>query len=119
LARVVHNCRVPSRANVLLAALATDRAKVVVLAACWLFATVLLFVGASRLQFSLTNIDGISYMRIAEMYANGWLPEAFNAYWSPLISWTMLPFMALGVSTNAAFFSASALWSSLGLAAAT
>ncbi|WNY34754.1 hypothetical protein Q9Q99_06035 [Curtobacterium flaccumfaciens] len=54
-------------------------------------------------RLGVTNVDGISYMGIAREYANGWLPDAINAYWSPLVSWMMAPFVALGLGLQTAF----------------
>jgi hypothetical protein len=54
-------------------------------------------------RLGVTNVDGISYMGIAREYANGWLPDAINAYWSPLVSWMMAPFIALGLGMQTAF----------------
>lgn len=48
-------------------------------------------------RLGVTNVDGISYMGIAREYANGWLPDAINAYWSPMVSWMMAPFIAAGL----------------------
>ncbi len=39
--------------------------------------------------------DGISYIEIAKFYANGDWENAINAYWSPLISWILTPFVYL------------------------
>jgi hypothetical protein len=47
-----------------------------------------------RFQF---NADGISYISIAEKYATGDLFGAVNAYWSPLYSWLLVPFLWSGV----------------------
>lgn len=43
------------------------------------------------------NPDGIAYLRIASYYAEGKIPLAISGYWSPLISWVLLPFLKLGV----------------------
>lgn len=42
------------------------------------------------LRFQL-NPDAISYLTIAKHYASGNLTYAINAYWSPLISWILIP----------------------------
>lgn len=42
------------------------------------------------------NPDGISYLSIAEKYAQGNFTDAINAYWSPLISWLLAPFLMVG-----------------------
>jgi hypothetical protein len=99
--------------------LSQPRTQFIVLAVVWGLGTGLLIWGAYQLRFVLTNIDGFSYIRIAELYHAGDLSEAINGYWSPMVSWSMLPFMALGVNSQLAFMFASAAWSSLGLAAGT
>jgi hypothetical protein len=43
------------------------------------------------------NPDGISYLRIAGYYAHGDVGRAVSAYWSPLYSWLLVPFLWLGV----------------------
>lgn len=47
--------------------------------------------------------DGIPYISIAQHYASGHWKEAVNAYWSPLLSWTMTPFVALGIDGEVAY----------------
>lgn len=89
-----------------------------VLLACWLIATAVLAVGAYALQYTTTITDGFAYIRIAELYAMGNWGEALNAFWSPMLSWSMLPFMGFGMSSEAAIWAASAAWSSLGILAA-
>jgi len=41
--------------------------------------------------------DGISYLSIARLYANGFWHEAVNAYWGPLYSWILAALLALHV----------------------
>lgn len=53
-------------------------------------------------RFSL-NPDGVAYISIAEHYARGNWGAAINAYWSPLMSWFMAPFIALGFNGQEAF----------------
>ncbi|NYB26384.1 MAG: hypothetical protein HVN34_03465 [Methanobacteriaceae archaeon] len=48
----------------------------------------------------LTNSDGISYISITQKYLIGDWENAINAYWGPLLSWLMVPFL---------FFSSSPL----------
>jgi len=43
------------------------------------------------------NPDGCSYMNIAKQYLDGNFWDAVNAYWSPLISWLLIPFMVAGI----------------------
>ncbi|HEY1039171.1 MAG TPA: hypothetical protein VGF30_07180 [Bacteroidia bacterium] len=47
--------------------------------------------------------DAISYISIANDYAEGDFSNALNAYWSPLISWLLVPFILFKVSTVLAF----------------
>lgn len=42
--------------------------------------------------------DGVSYIRIAQNYLHGYFHEAINGYWSPLLSWLLLPFLLVGAS---------------------
>ena len=101
------------------ARLAALRPSDYLLIAGWLVASVTLFVEAYKVRFLLSNVDGISYISIAENYFAGRFDEAVNAYWSPLISWSMLPFMAAGADSLFAMALASATWASLGIAAGT
>ena len=41
------------------------------------------------------NPDGISYILIAEKYVNGDIQNGLNAYWSPLFSWLLIPFISI------------------------
>lgn len=43
------------------------------------------------------NPDGISYIQVAKHYLDGNLAEAINGYWSPLLSWLLVPFLWLGI----------------------
>lgn len=53
-------------------------------------------------RFTL-NLDGISYLSIADHYANGYYKDAVNAYWSPMISWLMVPLIWVGIPAAYAF----------------
>ena len=44
------------------------------------------------------NVDGISYISIAQKYAAGDIRNAINGYWGPLISWLLVPFLLVGVN---------------------
>jgi hypothetical protein len=59
----------------------------------YLMAGVLL-IGSFRYQI---NPDALSYISIAQHYRDGLWREAVNAYWSPLYSWLLLPFLSLGL----------------------
>lgn len=66
----------------------------------WIFVTVM-YAGSVVRDFHLyqylINPDGISYMDIARLYADGRWGEAVNAYWGPLLSWLMVPAVKLGL----------------------
>ncbi|MCK5128189.1 MAG: glycosyltransferase family 39 protein, partial [candidate division Zixibacteria bacterium] len=46
------------------------------------------------------NPDGISYISIAHKYASGDFGSAINGLWSPMYSWLLVPFLALGVDAQ-------------------
>lgn len=58
---------------------------------------------AYQSRFNLSNVDAISYISIARQYASGLIDPAINAYWSPMVSWLLVPFLWLGVDAVAAF----------------
>jgi len=41
--------------------------------------------------------DGISYIGIAQKYLKGDIDNAINAYWGPLLSWLLMPFLSFGL----------------------
>lgn len=43
------------------------------------------------------NPDGVGYLTVARQYLQGHYADAVNAYWSPLYSWLLMPFLAAGV----------------------
>lgn len=49
------------------------------------------------------NPDGVSYFQITKHYANFDIKRAINGYWSPLLSWLMIPFAWLKIDLQAAF----------------
>jgi hypothetical protein len=51
----------------------------------------------------VNNSDSYQYINVARLYASGYFSEAINGYWSPLISWLLLPFIKLGISGVTAF----------------
>ena len=55
--------------------------------------------GLYFLQFNRYGItpDGISYISIAQKYLDGNFGDAVNGYWGPLLSWLLVPVLALGV----------------------
>ncbi len=44
----------------------------------------------------IINSDGISYISITQNYLNGNFADAINGYWSPFLSWLLIPFLSLG-----------------------
>jgi len=50
----------------------------------------------SFMQYSI-NPDGISYITIARKYASGNFSDAVNAYWGPLYSILLVPFLLTGL----------------------
>lgn len=61
------------------------------LAIVWAVGALVFWVYRDRL-----NSDGVAYATIARRYAALRLDEALNGYWSPLLSWILAPFAALG-----------------------
>lgn len=49
------------------------------------------------------NPDGVSYFQIAKYYASFDISKAVNGYWSPLLSWLLVPFFWLGVEPGYAY----------------
>lgn len=47
------------------------------------------------------NPDGISYFTVAQNYANGYF--VINGFWSPLLSWLLIPFYLLRISPFTGF----------------
>jgi hypothetical protein len=43
------------------------------------------------------NPDGVAYLRIAGYYLTGDVGKAVSGYWSPLYSWLLMPWLAVGV----------------------
>ncbi|MGB2632161.1 MAG: hypothetical protein WBC48_04585 [Minisyncoccales bacterium] len=59
----------------------------------------LLFAYFYRYQW---NTDGLAYLSIAQKYASGNFWPAVNGFWSPLYSWLIAIFIALGIPAMAA-----------------
>jgi hypothetical protein len=55
---------------------------------CWLVVTVTGLLEASGHRFQV-DIDGVSYLDVAENYLHGDWHAAVSAYWSPLYSWLL------------------------------
>ena len=49
------------------------------------------------------NPDCVSYIAVAEKYAEGNFAQAVNIYWSPLISFFLIPFLLLKINALLAF----------------
>ncbi|KUG22887.1 hypothetical protein ASZ90_007322 [hydrocarbon metagenome] len=49
------------------------------------------------------SVDGVSYVEIARLYLAGNWQEAVNGFWSPLISWLLVPLLACKLSPDIAF----------------
>lgn len=86
-----HEGRHPSTRSVVLNA-------VLVLAVALLLAVV-----TYRTRILVTNIDGVSYMSIAEQYASWHWADAVNGYWSPMVSWLMAPLIGIGLGPTTSF----------------
>jgi len=43
------------------------------------------------------NPDAVSYIACAQWYAEGNIAKALNGYWSPLLSWLLVPFVKTGI----------------------
>ena len=48
------------------------------------------------------SIDGVSYVEIARLYLTGNWQEAVNGFWSPLISWLLIPLLGCDLSPDIA-----------------
>ena len=46
-----------------------------------------------ELRFYTDEIDTIQYVSLAQRYASGNIYESINAYWGPLFSWLLVPFL--------------------------
>jgi len=43
------------------------------------------------------NPDAVSYLSVAQKYAAGNLKYALNSFWPPLLSWSLVPFLIIGI----------------------
>jgi hypothetical protein len=61
------------------------------------FWTIAVLSGGAQTWYTRHRIltDSISYLEIAQHYANGDWPTALNAYWSPLYSWVIAGYLAV------------------------
>jgi hypothetical protein len=65
-----------------------------------------LFLGYYQYQI---NPDGVGYIQTALKYLSGDLYGAVNAYWGPLLSWLLIPFLAINQTPVYALYSAKVL----------
>ena len=77
---------------------------------------VLYAISAYQSRFYLSNVDGISYISIGRQYAGGMLDSALNAYWSPAVSWAIVPFLWMGIDEIVAFMIVNAIAAFVGTA---
>ena len=68
------------------------------------FYTILSIVFINYYQFQI-NPDGINYINIAHSYMSGNFYGSINDYWSPLLSWIIIPFLYIGQTPVTALFS--------------
>lgn len=59
---------------------------------------ILLFIFLYPLYQYVIDIDAISYFHVAERIAQGKYYHSINGYWSPLISWILVPFLKMGLN---------------------
>ena len=45
------------------------------------------------------NVDGISYITVAEKYVSGNFKDAINGSWGPMLSFLLVPLLALGINS--------------------
>lgn len=92
-----------------------DRQALVFYGGLLLFVIVGVALARTWFRFQI-NPDAISYISIAEKYADFDFGNALNGYWGPLISWILVPFLWLDVSAQVAgkvilvMASAASLW---------
>lgn len=55
------------------------------------------------------NPDGVGYIQTAEKYLSGDIYGAVNAYWGPLLSWLLIPFLYFNQNPVYALYSAKIL----------
>lgn len=80
-----------------------------------LIAIVVIVLSALRMRYAL-GIDTISYISVAKHYLHGRFEYAFNAFWSPMVIWLLVPFLFIGFSGSEAFLAVNVLAAMLILA---
>ncbi len=78
------------------------------LALILLFYLVLGFLLLGYYQYQV-NPDGVGYIQTALKYLSGDFYEAVNAYWGPLLSWLLLPFLYFNQTPTYTLYSAKIL----------
>jgi 4-amino-4-deoxy-L-arabinose transferase-like glycosyltransferase len=64
------------------------------------------------------NPDAICYLRLASLMRDGDVAASVSGYWSPLFTWSLVPFLAAGVEQLLAARLALVLWGVVGVVAA-
>lgn len=94
-------------------------APALVLVGLWLVACGFVLRSAYLARLSISNFDGLSYLSIARQYAEGSTQTALNAFWSPFVSWAMVPLLRAGVGDTTSFVLVSAAGAAVGIAVGT
>src|SRR5687767_10061499 len=55
------------------------------------------------LKYYVDSADTLQYITIAKNYSTGNFADAINSFWSPLITWLLVPFILLGIEPVFAF----------------
>src|SRR5436190_23908726 len=55
------------------------------------------------LKYYIDSADTLQYITIAKNYSAGNFTDAVNSFWSPLITWLLVPFVLLGTEPVFAF----------------
>jgi hypothetical protein len=61
------------------------------------------------------NPDGVGYIQTAEKYLSGDFQGAVDAYWGPLLSWLLIPFLYFNQDPTYALYVAKILSIIIGL----
>jgi hypothetical protein len=72
----------------------------------WYVFLLYLLIGSSLIYYLRWYIDGIdmlNYISVSKKYVNGNFYDAINDYWSPMIPWLLIPFIALKTDSFLAF----------------
>jgi hypothetical protein len=56
------------------------------------------------------NLDGIAYLRLSGYIVEGRLSDSISSYWSPLLSWSIAPLLAMGLDGFDASHIAMSVW---------